>query len=386
MLIPILLVISGTAEAYAPEELLRKIVLPAPKLSAPGKLQYLNPFAEVGAGYERGDLDKKENEFSISVSPKGIGEAIEYKRLAGALSRDIEVSEKLLRSQTLQTAYTALINAALAKEQNATMAELKDLLGKSQKLNAIAARRDRADVKNVLKGSSDLEKSMAEMIEIEAQLAGIQNFLSGHGLKLDELDTTDLLGIEEISSSLEKISLNGVALTSKKILTEVEVAKHDAAYSIAERSKLLNDVKFSVTQEPKKENVYKIEVGFNLPFLAAQNLSDFKDGLKAAAAEVKGQQAMLEESLRSAGLAEILKQKISLFRAMGVGPKWESSGLLRQDPALALDLQRTSAALRLTRANLLAEIRTLYVSLLLETEALANEPDLNHLSREKRKI
>lgn len=378
--------VAGQAHAYEPEVLLQKIVVPTPELSAPGKLQYLNPFAKIGAGWERSELGKNENEFSLTLKPKGIREAIEYKRLSGALIQDIEVSQKLIRSTSLQTAYNALINAALAKDQNASVEELKDLIGKSQKLSAIAALRDQADVKNVLKSGSELQKSVEEVIEVESQLAGIRRFLSVHGLKVEDLDTSDLIGIDEISTAVEAAPVSGVALNSKKILTETEVAKHDANHSIAGRSKLLDGVKVSMKQEPKKEKIYSLELSFNLPFLAAQDLGDFKDGLKAAEAEVKGRQAMFEESLNSAGIAEVLKRKISLYRAMGEGPKWENSALLRQDPALALDLRRTSVALRLTRATLLAEIRTLYVSLLLETETLANVPDLNHLSRAKRKI
>lgn len=378
--------VAARAHAYEPEALLQKIVVSTPELSAPGKLQYLNPFAKIGAGWERPDLEKKENEFSLTLKPKGISEAVEYKRLAGALRQDIEVSQKLIRSTSLQTGYNALINAALAKEQNASVEELKDLIGKSQKLSAIAALRDQADVKNVLKSGSELQKSVEEVIEVETQLAGIRRFLSAHGLKVEDLDTSDLIGIDEISAAVEAAPVNEVALTSKKILTETEVIKHDAGHSIAERSKLLDGVKVSMKTEPKKDSIYKVELSFNLPFFAAQDLGDFQDSLKAAEAEVKGRQAMFEESLNSAGLAEVLKRKISLYRAMGEGPKWENSSLLRQDPALALDLRRTSVALRLTRATLLAEIRTLYVSLLLETEILAKAPELNHLSRTKRKI
>jgi hypothetical protein len=381
-----ILLSGGSALAYAPEVLLRKIAVPTPELSAPGSRQYLNPLSKVRAGWERPDLEKKENEFSLSLSPKSIREAVAYKRLATALRQDIDVSQKLLRSTSLQTAYTALISAALAKEQQSAVAELRDLQGKSQKLNAIAARRDRADAKNVLKASGDLQKSMEEVIELESQLAGIRKYLAGHGLQLEELETGDLIGPEEIEAAINALPVNKVALTSKKIITELEVTKQETNHSLAERSKLLDEVKLAMEQAPKKEKVYKLEVSFNLPFLAAQDLSDFQDRLKAAEAEAKGQQLIFEESLRSAGLAEVLKRKISLYRAMGEGPKWESSALLRQDPALALDLRRTSVALRLTRANLLAEIRNLYVSLLLETEALAGSPGVNHLSRSKRKI
>lgn len=377
---------AGQAHAYEPEALLQKIVVPTPELSAPGKLQFLNPFSKIGASWERSEIGKDENEFSVTLKPKGIMEAVEYKRLAGALTNDIEVSQKLLRSTSLQTAYNALISAALAKDQNSSVEELKDLIGKSQKLSAIAAHRDQADVKNVLKSGSDLQKSVEEVIEVESQLAGIRRFLSAHDLKVEDLDTSDLVGIDEISAAVESTSVSGVALNSKKIMTETEVVKHGANHSIAERSKLLDGIKVSMKQEPKKEKIYALELSFNLPFLAAQDLGDYKDRLKAAEAEVKGRQAMFEESLASAGLAEVLKRKISLYRAMGEGPKWENSALLRQDPALALDLRRTSVALRLTRATLLAEIRTLYVSLLLETETLAKAPELNHLSRTKRKI
>jgi hypothetical protein len=378
--------VAGQAYAYEPEQLLQKIVVPTPELSAPGSLQFLNPFAKIGAAWERSEIGKNENEFSVTLKPKGIMEAVEYKRLAGALTNDIEVSQKLLRSTSLQTAYNALISAALAKDQNNSVEELKDLIGKSQKLSAIAAHRDQADVKNVLKSGSDLQKSVEEVIEVESQLAGIRRFLSAHGLKVEDLETADLIGVDEISAAVEAIAVNGVALNSKKIMSETEVVKHGANHSIAERSKLLDGIKVSMKQEPKKEKIYALELSFNLPFLAAQDLGDYKDRLKAAEAEVKGRQAMFEESLNSAGLAEVLKRKISLYRAMGEGPKWENSPLLRQDPALALDLRRTSVALRLTRATLLAEIRTLYVSLLLETETLAAQPELNHLSRAKRKI
>lgn len=378
--------LAGQAFAYEPELLLRKIVVATPEVSAPGSMQFLNPFSKIGAGWERPDLDKNENEFSISLKPKGISEAVEYKRLSAALSRDIEVSQKLIRSTSLRTGYNALISAALAKEQNSSVEELKELIGKSQRLSAIAARADQADVKNVLKSGSELQKSVEEVIEVESQLAGIRRFLGAHGLKVEDLETGDLIGPEEIAAAVEALPVNEVALSSKKILTEVEVVKHDASHSIAERSKLIDGVKLSMKQEPKKEKIYKLELSFNLPFLAAQDLGDYRDRLKAAEAEVKGRQAMFEESLASAGLAEILKRKISLYRAMGEGPKWENSALLRQDPALALDLRRTSVALKLTRATLLAEIRTLYVSLLLETETLAEQPELNHLSRAKRKI
>lgn len=378
--------VGSNAAAYSPEELLRKVDAPTASISAPNSLQFLNPFAKVGVGYEKPEIGKNEHEFSVSLKPKGISEAMAYKRLSSALQRDIGISNKLYKSQSLFTAYTALISAALAKEQNASVADLRDLVGKSQKLSAIEARRDRADLKNVLKANSDLQKSLAEVIDTEAQLAGIRGFLAQHGLKLEDLETDDIVGAEEISSHIEKMPTQGVALTSQKVLSEVEVTRNDAEHSTAQRSKLLDDVKLSMEMDAKKEKTYKVAVSFNLPFLAAQDLGDYQDSLKAAEAEVKGRQALLEESLRSAGLAEVLKQKIALYRAMGEGRKWENQGLLRQDPALALDLQRSSVALRLTRASLLAEIRTLYVSLLLETERLAGDPGLNHLSRSKRKI
>jgi hypothetical protein len=374
------------AHAYEPEELLSKAIVATGTLKSPGQLQYLNPFSEVGVSATRLDLSKKdEHEFSLNLSPKGISEAIEYKQLAKTLNADFEVSRKITRSQSLQTAYTALISAALAKEQNASSRELKDLMEKSLKLSSIEARRDRADVKNVLKANSDLQKSMTEMIESEAQIAGIKGFLTQRGLSLENLETSDLVGPEEILTRLEKISLGRHALTSQKLLTELAVTQSDARHATAQRSKILDELKLSMRKE-KKENSLRLEVAFNLPFLAAQDLDDYKDSLKIAESEVKTQQALLEETQRSSGLAEVLRQKISLYSAMGNLPRLESKGLLRQDPALAMDLQRTSVALRLAKAALLAEIRGLYISLLFETETLASQPDINHLSKSQRKI
>ena len=374
------------AHAYEPEELLSKSLSPISEIQAPGQRQFLNPFTKVSASVTRLDLrNSSEHEISLNLVPKGISEAVNYKLFSKSIAVDTEVSRKLNRSQILQTAYTALISAALAKEQNASSRELKELMEKSLKLSSIEARRDRADVKNVLKATAELQKSINEMINCEAQIAGIKAFLLQHGLKLEDLNTTDLLSADDIIPLAENSNPGKVALTYQKILSESDLAKFDAQHSIAQRGKIFDGIKLSARRE-RKEDSMRLELSFNLPFLAAQDLNDYKDSLKVAETEVNAQKAMLEESQRSAGLAEVLRQKISLYRTMGSLPSMDSKALMRQDPALALDLQRTSVALRLTKAALLAEIRTLYVSLLLENETLANLPEINHLSRTKRKI
>jgi hypothetical protein len=381
----LLLLAPISAFAYTPEALIEKVAPLVPEIPSPGAHQYLNPFTQVQVGYERPDFGKEENEFSLSLEPKSLSEASSYKAYASSLTRDAEVSRKLLRSQALRTAYSALISAALAKERSESMGELNDLLNKSQKLSEIEARLSRDDVKNVLKANSDLQKSLGDLIDSESEIAGIRKFLSTRGLKLGDLETTDIIGPDEIEARLAALPKETVALSAKKIQSSLDVARSEARHSTAKRSKLLDEVKLSM-KEDKKEQAYKLEVTFNLPFLAAQNLDDYKDAMKAATAEVESRQAMLEESLQSAGLAEVLKRKISFYRAMGDGHASVSASILRQDPALALELKRSSVALRLTKASLLAEIRTLYVDLLLETEALADQPQLNHLSKAGRKI
>ncbi len=377
----------NSALAYPPELLLERAKPPISNVDAPGGRQYLNPFSQVGMGYTRLDLEEDEHEFSLQLRPKSLGEARAYKKLSRSLETESELSRKILRSKSLQAAYTVLIHAALAKEQNAFTQEWKKIMERNQKLSSLEARRSQLDVKNVLKANADWQKSMNEMIVTESQVLGVSSFLLARGLRLEELETEDLLHPEEILARLEKVPTASAGLSAQKITSELEVERASLRHAIAQRSHLLDDIKVAMRQE-KKDTSYRVELSFNLPFLAAQDLDEIRDKMKLAESEVETYQALVDENQRAAGIAEILRRKISLFRTVGADPKWEKSAtaVLRQDPALALELQRTSVGRKLTRASLLAEIRQLYVDLLHESGLLAQEDSVNQLSKSGRKL
>lgn len=378
---------AAPALAYEPEALIRKLMVETERLSQPGKQQYLNPFSKVGAGWERSTKSSQLNEYSVILKTKGIVEAKKYQKLAEALSQEIELSEKLLRSQGLQLGYNGLIQTALAKDLGSSLEALKELAGKNHKLNAIAALRSQSEIKNVLKANNELRKTVEEILELESQFNGIRAVLGEVGLTIDNLETTDLVGIEEIATAIESGgNKTPGSLSAKKAQSEANSTKLTADYSIAARSRLLDGIKISLAQEKNKENIYKFELSFNLSALAAQDLSDYQDRIKAAEAEVKGKQAERELRIQAAAILDTLKGKITLYRNLGVGPKDENSAILRQDPLLAMELKRSIVSHQITKSTLLAEIRALYIQYLLENETLASHSDINHLSRSKRKI
>lgn len=377
------------AAAYAPELVLQKASRAEPEIDAPSVLQSFHPFSRVSVSYSDLDLEKKhEREYSLSLRPKGFTEAKTYHALSRSLAREAELTRKLIRGKQLQLAYSLLINSALALEQGALAKSWMELMEKSQQLSAIEARRSQLDVKSLVRSNSDLQKEKNQVIETEAEVTKIASVLAQYGLSLNELETGDLLTPDEIVARLEKMPAEARSLSVEKAQSELELARADTAYANAQRSRWLDDVKFSMREERNNNKQYRMEITFNLPFLAARDLDEMKDNLKLVKTEVDSQQALDELGDHRRVLTEKLRQKIGLFRAVESATPVEKSAdaVARHDPAFALELQRTAASRRLLRATLLAEIRTLYVELLVETGTLAEQSDVNHLSKSQRRI
>ena len=381
----VLLTLPATAFGFSPEALLSA---PATiSAEGPGARQHWNPFSRVQAGYEYGDLGSEKHEFSLQLRPKSISEGSRYKAYAQALREDAKVSAEILRSRELALGYTLVVDTALAKEQTILVKEWKQLLEQSQGLSALEARRSGADVKSLIKNGPEVDKAQNELIDLEALIAATESQLARRNLKLADLETNDLAGPRDIADRLNKIS-QGASLSRAKLETKLAVEQGAFTHAVAASNHLLDAIKVTAQTESQKKPSFGVELTFNLPFLAAEDLGEVKDRLKLAELEVETREKIREESLRTAGLSKQIRGKIDLLESLEkrISGSSSAASVARQDPSLAFELKRAYLKNRLLAAELRAEIRILFVQLLLEEGRLAAEPGLNHLSKSGRRI
>jgi hypothetical protein len=419
------------AAAYSPELLLQKSLAKTPEIESASSKQFLNPFSEIRIGVQhswghfdslvtRDDADRIRtrdetaisNELSLQVKPKGISEMNSYRKYEKSLNERTSLERLVLQSKGAKAAYDLLSRAAQAKEEQALLAEWNTILDRTQRLSAISAR-SQGDAKAVVKAASEFDKAKNEMAEISGAIAGVNYSLNRRGLAVDGLETEQILSAQEISERLSQIK-DASSLSATETQAEVDLERTRLKHSEDSNSHWIDSLKFSVKKEKdnsfrqryvpfpdsivptpgtfltqdeaKKGTTFSLAINLNLPFLAARDLDEQRDRIKVARKEAEAQLESDHASERAASLRETVKEKISAYLNSTETKSNITDSLLRNDPMLAMELQRASIYRRLFRIKLLGEIRSLYIELLYETGRLAEEPELNQLSNANRKI
>lgn len=397
------------AHAYSPEILLEKAAPKVPQVESASSRQWLNPFSSISLGLEHSweqahgfitaddngrvrtrDQKQKANQLSIDVKPKGLFEAFSFHKYEKVLNASTSLEQKILISKSARAAHELLARAALAKEQKLLLADWNVILERSQRLSSITARSE-GDAKAVLKAAGEVEKAKAEMAEISGAVEGVTRMLTAYGLKLEELEISGLLTADEIGARAAALSPDS-SLSSEDALAESSLERARVKHSEDKNSKWIDGFKFSVQKgnddilrkrfqpsgssalvqdETRKSTAYSLGVTVNLPFLAASDLDEQRDRIRLARREMESQIASNEALELTAALRRNVIEKVAAYNSASDSKTTISDQLLHNDPALAMELQRSSMSRRLNRLKLLGEIRALYVELLYETGRLS---------------
>ncbi|MGZ3696184.1 MAG: hypothetical protein ACXWQO_19345 [Bdellovibrionota bacterium] len=426
------LLATQAAWAYSPELLLQKSLVKVPELDSASTKQHLNPFSKITLGLEHqwgsgtgniSDDDKqrlrtrnettKQNQLTLQLRPKGISEAAAYSKYEKSLENRTDLERKILRSLNAKASYELLIRAAQAKEEKNLLIEWNTILDRSQKLSVITSRSE-GDAKAVVRAASEIEKAKGEMAAISSGIAGVKHTLSTRDLKLEELEIDQIVSGPDMQERLASLGGEISSISRDEALADLDMEQKRLGHAVAERSHLVDSLKFSVSKdtgnilrdrfdhtqdsqiplpgteliqnESRKGTSYSVGITLNLPFLAAKDLDEQRDRIKLAKQELANQLESEKAAEHTATLRELVKEKLSILTSVTEANTVIPDNLLRSDPALAMDMQRSSMQRRLVRIRMLAEIRALYIELLFETGTLANEPDLNHLSKTNRRI
>lgn len=382
------LLLPFAALAYEPEQLLGSFA-PTGKqtLDRAGFTSLFNPLSGLKLSAKKDEFNDKAYSFGLKLKPKGLFEAREYHRMGSALNRGADLAERGARSDSLVSAYQLLIQADFAREQEVLQADLKRLAERGAKLSSLEAQRSRLDAKSALKAGLEVEKLKNDMAQGQAATSEVRALLQQKKLRLEDLNPADLLSPEEIYREVTTRTEAAETLTAARARSGLELDEASSELRRAQNRRLIDELElFSKTGKGGARIGF--EVTLNLPFLAAGDLSEYKDQMKLVETRLETERAVEVERVRLPRLAQQLKDKIEVYRFLEANSAVENAAATLQvaDAGLLLELRRTVVQRKLQRATLVAEIRTAYVEYLAENGVIADEPSLNHLSRSKRRI
>ncbi len=382
------LLIPALAQAFEPETLLQAFTPKSvPEIDRSGFTSLYNPFSALKVSVKKDEFQSDGYSFGLKIKPKGLFEASDYHKFGSLLNQGSGLAERIMRSQSLLAAYTLLVQADLAKEQEMLQREMRKVVERGQKLSAIEARKSRLDAKGLLKADMEIEKARNELAQGVAGISELRWQLSEKGLRLEDLDSQDMFTPEEISRELTKIPESTETLSALKSRSDIEIANLGFELKKTQNRRWLDEVEL-FTKEGKGESRIGFEVSINLPFLAAKDLDEQKDQIKLVETKLESERLQELERVKIPRLVQVLKEKIEVYRFLQANSALEKAApsLSIPDAGFLLELNRTVLQKKLNRSTLLAEIRMLYLELMHETGRLAENSNVNVLSRSQRRI
>jgi hypothetical protein len=386
---------SGQVRAADPAILILKSAWKAPAVEAYRKsIHLLNESAQfnpIANAQLRGGIDELDDNHSygIRLSPKGISEIKRTREL-----RDLQINLDLkLQKQSLSEAlferYNALIMARFLNQDVEVLASLENAMERNHRVSARSTRSENGDVKNLIKSQLDVETISNEKIYRQAELEELKSQL----LRYDSNASYDKINLNTIVSSEEIQTL--METTLPKNITPLELDVHNQEsefeskhleYEVARNSRWLDYVGFEIKESPKDQK-YVVEMGINLPFLSGE---DYKITEKKrqtlllqnlAAAEsnkINNEFELLRAKLK--GLLAVLKQSaIIQKRTESADYKRIQLLALKQDPMLAISIEKSILERRRKQIELERDARLAYLEYLHASGIIAEQPNRNYL-------
>ncbi len=359
-----------------------------------GQAQPFNPFSEFQLTYEIGDLQKESQKYGFRVYPKGFSEFQAYRSFLSALDSDEKSLQSEALSQALVKRYQLIARLALLKAKNQSAKDLSNLTERADRALAYKAQKDRNQLKTYLHAKSDLRKIALELAGIDRDLKTTEQELKGLSLTgAQSMDLSDLVSPAEIGERISGFDEKKLSRSAERAQLAYNRSVSALSYDLAQENKWLNHLELSV-KDDRREKFYSLEVGFKLPFLSAPDLGSLDKRARLARAKADSSlSAEMANQVLFASVAElrslltlyqILKEKQSQSDPTAL--KRASDMVAKQDPLLAVELQRGWFESFEQMAQIECQIRNLYIRYLHETSVLTREPETNHLSKTRKRI
>lgn len=397
-----LLLTSASASAATSEEILKTawnepgLVSYSEAVGLLSQAQPANPFSEMQFTYELGDVEENSREYGLRVYPKGMTESKAYKSFLAALEADERNLKQQALAQVLVKRYGLLARLAYLKSKSQSSKDLSALVERVGQAMAYNARTDRSQLKSHIKAKNDLEKVYLKLAEIDRDLLIVEQELKSLSVeKIQNIDLSDLVTPEEIRERIGAYDPKKPSVTSEIYRLDYQRSLAAIRYDQAQENKWLSYFEVSIKDDVKKnEKFLGLQVALKLPFLSSPDLGGIDKQARFAREKAESSsKAASGDDLLFASMAE-LKSLLTLHQNLKkkqlesdpTALKRASNLIAKQDPMLAVDLQRSWYETNENIADIELQIRTLYVQFLFETSALADDPKTNHFSISKKRI
>lgn len=400
----IIFAVAHSAAAAVPEDLLKtawkdsRIELHNRAVNIAVDAHSYNFLDKADLRYDRGELNQDDVKYGVRLYPKGWTEHQTTIEFQEALEKNEKIAQAAALSQLLSARYDILARIALLKEKKAISGELQQVSRKSNRMLSLGAQKNRADLKSYLKNKGDLDKVDIKIADVERDYQNLQAELKDLSLgSVETFDLTDFASMDVLKERIEKDADAKPVATLSSRLVEQDLAKARAgmAYETAKDTKWFDHVEVSVKDDKKNdERVYGFQLAFNLPFLAAPNLSriekisrDLRDNAKMLSTVEESDRTFKNGLMELKTLLQVHKSLTQAKAYMSLEQmKKASRTIAPSDPLLAIELQRGWFENREQILDLEFRIRSLYILYLHESSIIAENPDKNYLSKTYKRI
>lgn len=398
------ILLAQMASATTPEAVLRK-ALQDPRraqldraVGLAADANSLNPFDKFEAKVSRGELLQSDLKYGLRFYPKSYSELKTGSKFRQAMMASSKAAQAEGTSLLLMSRYSFLTRAAHLKDKKKVADQLTVLMNAAGRALSFLAGKDRSELKAYVKAKADLDRLRIKVADVERDIANVEMELQELRLgSLAQFDFADWAGMDEIRQRLEQSKMPDRALSARIATEELNRAKSEIEYSRAQDGRWVDHIEVSMKEESKddrQEQVYGVELSFNLPGLSAPDLRTIDKASRLIRDEVKtaDQVEKFEREFRNS--RNELRTLLDLHKTLTAADtrlspeqmRLTSQKVAAQDPLLSIEMQRQWFENRDQVLELELRIRDLYVAYLYEASVLADAPEINHLSKSLKRI
>jgi hypothetical protein len=339
-----------------------------------------------------------EQKYSVRLSPRAPGETAAQGRLLESLENRERAEARLTLLQELRARYDAVTQLKILGDRKTALQALHQVHQAMAGWARKSVQANPPQVKTLLDADSRVDETQLKLSAVESELESVRLRIAGffasakgapeqvHDLALSDfpppaqLQEIGIQAAEGASDTSRNIHLSYAAERSREALSDYETDR-------AKSHRYFKFVDVGVENKKKEQSVF-LELGFSLPFIRADRVSNTQKLSKALSEENQLQRQRFELAEQIAALKNKLRQTARSIAAMSDSDaarrlrKYETIyAKMRGGASIELLVREKTLERTLVLADLQSDFIIAYLDLLSATGALVASPLKNYLSK-----
>lgn len=368
-----------------------------------GLHEIINPIEGIQVKLAKTQTEDDEKQIAFRIKPRGL---TEYKIL-GTLQRQTTRLEKIAYDQQISSSllerYLTYIELTSSIEKRKTLTQLLVLSKRELAMVSATTRSSVTGTKELLNANEELQLVQEKIAEVDSRIALVllkikmlDSRFNVEPTQIQNFTSASLPTVNELENMLAKTDSLREQYTSTTPLSvqiqreRAEQAKNSISYDRARAEKLFDYFEMKVSQD-KRERVYGFEIGFNIPGFSSSSYDDREKSRRLVEYDLDAMSAEKEHQIALHVTTLSLKKSIALWKSLNSSDDSVLQQRIRklarrQDPMLAVSLEKDEFSKRIRRQEVAEETLKHYVTLLASTDLLTHHTRINFLSPQLREI